>query len=140
MDKDFLKWHALKAQIDEQGKGKLYRAQEVWWCSLGSNVGVETDGKQDLFQRPVLVFRKFNQDMFWGLPMTLKQKGNRPFYFSFTFQGKQQVIVLSQLRSLSSKRLIRHMGKLSDNQFAVVDAAFEKFLKRSGPLAGSSGA
>ncbi len=30
------------------------------WCSIGINVGDEEDGKNELYERPVLVIKKFN--------------------------------------------------------------------------------
>ena len=136
MAKDFQKWHTLKAGIDRQDKTQLFRAQEIWWCSLGANVGVETDGKDDLFQRPVLVFRKFNQDMFWGFPITSKPKKHKPFYFLFSLNGLEQIAVLSQMRVLSSKRLIRRVGKLGNAEFRELNGAFLKFIQKTDPLRG----
>src|SRR3989338_7055349 len=129
MKRDFRKWHSLKSRIDAVQDGMLYRTQEVWWCALGANVGVEADGKNDLFERPVLVFRKFNKEMFWGLPMTSRSKRAEPFYFTFSLHEKPQTVVFSQLRVLSSKRLIRRLGKVSDSQFLLIKEALLEFMK-----------
>ena len=136
MKKDFKKWHALKSEIDTHQRTLLYHEQEIWWCSLGANVGVETDGKSDLFERPVIIFRRFNEDMFWGLPMTSQSKIKKPFYSAITFHDHEQIVILSQIRVLSSKRLIRRLGKLSDNQFAILEKSFEEFLKQTDPSRG----
>lgn len=136
MPKDFQKWHLLKSVIDKDNLSPLFRSQEVWWCSLGANVGVEADGKHQLFQRPVLVFRKFNKEMFWGLPLTSKVKVEKLFYFPITFHDQTQIAILSQMRLLSSKRLIRRLVKLSDSQFKVLNEAMEFFLKQTDPLRG----
>ena len=42
--------------------------KDIWWVSVGVNVGFEEDGKNDNFVRPVLVLKKFNNDMFLGIP------------------------------------------------------------------------
>ena len=136
MKRDFQKWHELKSDIDEQDRLLLFRSQEIWWCSLGANVGVETDGKNELFQRPILVWRKFNRDMFWGLPITSQEKDERPFYFRITIHKQTYTIVLSQLRVLSTKRLIRRLGKLSDAQFILLEKGMFKFLQKTDPLRG----
>ena len=136
MKKDFQNWHALKSKINSDDKQLLYRAQEVWWCSLGANVGVEADGKKDLFERPVLVFRKFNKDMFWGIPMTSQKKDTQPFYFPVFLHSEEQIIILSQLRVLSSKRLIRRLTKISDSQFSSLNNAIESYIKQTDPLRG----
>ena len=136
MQRNFKKWHKLKSEIDQQDRSLLFRPQEIWWCSLGANVGVETDGKSDLFQRPVLIWRKFNRDMFWGLPLTSKDKNEKPFYFSLTMHKQTHTVVLSQLRVLSAQRLIRRLEKLSDTQFASLDQAMIEFLHKTDPLRG----
>lgn len=128
MKKDFQKWHNLKLEIHDHHPEPLYQEQEIWWCSLGANIGVEADGKNELFERPILIFRKFNRQMFWGLPMTSKKKDG-PFYFSFSLHNMERTAVLSQIRVLSAKRLIRRLGKVSDNVFAQLRAGFGELIK-----------
>lgn len=116
MKRDFRKWHYLKENIDNQYPEKLFREREIWWCSLGANVGFEQDGKHNYFERPILVSRKFNKGMFWGLPLTSKPKQGF-YYFSFSWKGGMATVLLSQLRVLSSKRLIRRVGKINSKTF-----------------------
>src|ERR1043165_6943987 len=113
MAKDYKNWYILKSHLESERTTSIFNQQEVWWCSLGANIGVEMDGKNRLFERPVLVLHKFNRHMFWGLPLTSKQKTGR-FYHTFVLHGKEEFINFAQLRLLSSKRLIRRMGKVSD--------------------------
>src|SRR3972149_11433241 len=72
MNKEFLKWHVLKSDLDRQAVSAKFQEREIWWCSLGCNIGYEQDGKHELFERPVLIVRKFNADLFWGLPLSSK--------------------------------------------------------------------
>ena len=139
MKKDFQTWHRIKSKIDLEHQPPPFHEREVWWCSLGANVGVEEDGKNKFFERPIIVVRKFNKDMLWGIPATL-QKKDGAFYFTFTLSGKEQVALISQIRTLSSKRLIRRMGKLSVKQFTALMCAVTDLIKKSGSLAGASGA
>jgi mRNA interferase MazF len=135
-EKEFDKWNEAKKRIHYRNVKILYREQEIWWCSFGVNVGVEADGKNDLFARPVIVFRKFNKDMFWGLPLTAKARPNKPFYFVFTLHEEQRTAILSQMRLLSSKRLIRRLGKISDKQCMLLAFAMEQFINKTDPLRG----
>jgi mRNA interferase MazF len=139
MIRDYLKWHELKSKIEFKQNSPLFREREVWWCSLGSNLGVETDGKNDLFERPILVLKKFNREMLIGLPMTSKKKEGK-YYFPFFLHGKESSVILSQVRSLSSKRLIRRLGKISNKHFSDLEQAFTNVLQRNGSLAGASSA
>ena len=49
---------------------------------------------------------------------------------------KIHTIILSQLRVLSTKRLIRRLSKLSDAQFMLLDKAMIEFLYKTDPLRG----
>jgi len=43
---------------------KIYRGKKIliiWRCSLGVNLGVEADGKEEHFRRPVLILKAFNK-------------------------------------------------------------------------------
>lgn len=73
MKKDFQKWHEKKTDIDEVEKRPFFQEREIWFCHLGVNVGFEQDGNGDDFLRPVIVFRKFNKEVFWAIPLTKHQ-------------------------------------------------------------------
>ncbi len=74
MKKDFDSWNILKKDLQKSENKFFFHEREIWWCSIGVNVGFEQDGRSDTFERPVLVIKKFNQDIFLGLPMTSAQK------------------------------------------------------------------
>lgn len=135
MQKDFQKWHSLKSKIDSENISPLFREQEIWWCALGANVGFEEDGKNDLFERPVVILRKFNKELFLGLPMTSKQKEGK-YYHSILLHKIARSAILSQVRILSGKRLIRRLGKISDNQFDAAENAFIAMIKETDPFRG----
>lgn len=44
MTKDFDKWNTVKKGVDRNGLPKLYHTREIWWCSLGVNIGFEQNG------------------------------------------------------------------------------------------------
>ena len=81
--KDYIKWHEIKKNIEDKNKEQKFRDGEIWWCSLGENVGFEEDGKHDNFERPILVLRKFNKNIFLGLPLT-SQKHEDIFHSNFS--------------------------------------------------------
>lgn len=139
MRKDFMVWHALKTTIENDKIIPLFQEREIWWSALGSNVGFEEDGKNRLFERPVLVLKKFSKDVFWALPMTSKSKSSR-YYHTFLLNGVERTVILSQLRLLSSKRLLRRVGKINELQFFAVVNCLIDILKNNGPHSGASGA
>jgi hypothetical protein len=64
--KEFDKWNDVKKKTHHKHVSVLYREQEIWWCSLGVNIGV-----------------------------------------------------------------VRRLGKISDSQFAQLEAAMERFIKNN---------
>lgn len=120
--KDFDGWHPLKKQIQEDEKVPTIKQREIWWCSIGVNIGVEQDGKNDLYERPVLVVRKFNNRHFMGVPLTTQLKDfplrKNIFYRNDKGSGvKEGQALLSQMRSYDAMRLTRHVAKLGTGQF-----------------------
>ena len=51
MEKDFQGWHQLKININESKKLPTFNEREIWWCSIGTNIGFEMDGKNGPFHR-----------------------------------------------------------------------------------------
>jgi mRNA interferase MazF len=107
--KDFDGWAELKPRIHNQDKKLVFKERDIWWCSIGCNVGDEVDGKNNQFNRPVLIIKKFNHNIFYGLPMTTKIKNN-PYYVQVTFQRKTVCALSSHMRLLDKKRLSTRLG------------------------------
>jgi len=118
MEKDFDNWNILKKQ-QEGYKNQIFEENQIWWTNLGVNAGSEACGKNDNFNRPVLVVRKFNKSIFLGVPLSTKIKEGR-FYHNFTLKGKESSALLSQIRLLDSKRLTDLIGKISDKEIGIV--------------------
>ena len=117
----FAEWTKLKVKIHLKEGGRFYfYEREVWWASLGLNIGYEQDGKNEGFERPVLVLKKQSRHLLWVIPLTGKEKNDR-FHCTFLYQGhgiqKEGYAIISQLRSISSKRLKRKMGVASKAEF-----------------------
>src|ERR1700686_1884222 len=119
MKKDYIKWHAKKTEIEHSDDVRIFfHEREVWWCSVGSNIGFEQDGKGEKFARPVLIFKKFNKEIFWALPLSTKIKMNektKKFYSAVNLNdGIDRVAILSQLRLTDGKRLIDKIGVVDE--------------------------
>lgn len=127
MEKDFNKWNELKKEIDQVRKELIFKERDVWWCSIGINVGHEENGKNEFFTRPVLVIRKFNRQLFLGVPLTTKNKENK-FYHKILFKEKEQSVMLSQIRVFESRRLRKRMGELPSNQLDVIRKAISNVV------------
>lgn len=127
---DFIAWAKMKIRLEFGEKKPMYfYERELWWCSIGVNIGFEQDGKNHLFERPVLVVKKFNKDIFWGLPLTRTKRGNSIFYVPLDQGREDSFVILSQLRIMSSKRLLRRMRMIREDEFQMIKKELQNFLK-----------
>ncbi|MFA7252464.1 MAG: type II toxin-antitoxin system PemK/MazF family toxin [Candidatus Paceibacterota bacterium] len=126
MEKDFDLWNIKKKETQRIDDIVLFYEREVWWCIIGTNIGVEIDGKHELFLRPVVVVRKFNKYMTLVIPTTTQDRDNK-YYFAVTGEdNKVYNTCLSQIKSISSKRLFRKIGtiKYGDYQALLEKTAY----------------
>ena len=125
----FLEWIYKKININEQHRNVKYIAEgQVFWCSLGENIGYEQNGKGLYFRRPVLILKKFSNNLFWGVPMSTVIKDNR-YYVIVTLQNVKQSALISQLRVLDSKRLDEFVGYISKKDLEIIRLMITNLLK-----------
>lgn len=127
MIKRFVEWIKLKEKLHNVSYGKkpLFKEGEIWWCSIGDNVGTEINGKSKYFSRPVLVFRKFSRDLFFGLPLASKINTGS-WYVEIFFLNKKQTIILNQARVLNSGRLRDLIGQCDEKTLEKIKAGFRQ--------------
>jgi len=121
-------WNARQQALQNSTPPPYFKEREVWWCALGVNVGHEEDGKGQDFSRPVLIVRKFGT-LFYAVPLsTTTRRG--PFYHPFTYKPErgESVALLSHMRALDSRRLIRKDGMASTQEFQAIRAALLALL------------
>lgn len=128
MSKDFDKWNGLKKHIDFQNHIPFFKEREIWWCSIGVNVGHEQNGKNEKFNRPVLIIKKFNTRLFWGVPLTTQIKDNR-HYYQFNFKGQKQCAMLTQMRLWDANRITAKMGRIGQKKFNRIKSGLSFYLK-----------
>lgn len=90
---------------------------------MGENVGVEINGKNELFSRPVLVLKKLSRFGFLGVPLT-SQEHEGSWYVHFDFRGRMQTAVLAQAKVMSALRLYDKMGQLPMSDLELVREGF----------------
>ena len=124
--KDFDGWNQIKQRIDAKHEPPLFNEREIWWCSVGVNVGYEILGKGGSFTRPVLIVRKYGLRSFLGVPLTSKSKPAGLYYYPITFEGINGNVLLGQFKIMDSKRLVDFMGKIGKKQHAKIREALRK--------------
>lgn len=128
MVKDFDNWNTSKKLINKNTAPEFYHQREVWWCSLGINVGFEIDGTGDNFDRPVLVLKGFNKDTFLGVALTGRKKEGRYYFYLGEIEGRPATAVLSQIRLIDTKRLVKKMAMLDEAIFKELQKRIKTLL------------
>jgi mRNA-degrading endonuclease toxin of MazEF toxin-antitoxin module len=57
--------------------------------------------------------------MVWVLPLTTKEKENK-YYFKLTHEVLTSWVILSQIKTISTKRLLRKIGSVSKSDPTVI--------------------
>lgn len=130
MSKDFDDWNELKKKIEEikYVPDKFPKEGEVWMSSLGKNIGFEQNGSGSNFSRPLLIAKKFNNHMFWAIPLSTKQK-DLDFYFNYNDPNEQNVsVILAQMKLISVKRLTRKLYDIPKALFDLIREKLKSFL------------
>lgn len=117
--KDFNNWNEKKKIIDQKeiSSGIFFNEREIWWGSLGVNIGYEQDGKNEDFERPLLIVKKFNRSIVWVLPLTTIAKDNK---FHYKLKSSGSFVILSQIRLVSTKRFLRLIETINENEFKEI--------------------
>jgi mRNA interferase MazF len=127
---DFDSWNVLKKKIETEinPADKYPKEGEVWMSSVGKNIGFEQNGSGDNFSRPVVIIKKFNNHMFWSVPLSTKQK-DFDFYYNYTDINNQAVsAILAQMKLMSIKRLKRKLYEVDEKKLGEIKVKLKLFL------------
>jgi mRNA interferase MazF len=128
--KDFDVWNEIKKKIDGRKQKRVHfpHEGEVWNATIGLNIGIEQNGDDESFSRPILVIKKFNNSMYWCVPLSTKQK-EYDFYYNFIdTTGKEVSAILAQLRLVSIERFNRQLYPIDPLHLEKIKKSLAKFL------------
>lgn len=117
MAKDFDRWNIQKKIVDGDWRNRPYKEGDIWWCSLGVNIGFEHDGVGDTYQRPVLILKGFSSTTCLAVPLTSSLKKHPMRIPLGMVEDKQASGILSQMRVIDTKRLLGKMESLDSITF-----------------------
>ena len=119
--KDYEKWHRQKTAIDHsQAPRVFYHEREMWWCTLGVNIGFEQDGSGEEYRRPVLILRGLSNETCFVAPLTTATSNHELRPSIGLVEGKEARVLLSQIRVIDTKRLVRKLGYLEHGIFQQI--------------------
>jgi mRNA interferase MazF len=96
---------------------------EIWWASLGENVGFEINGKSKDFTRPVILSKKLTHNFYLIIPLSTKAKSGT-WYVPFKQGGVEMVACLSQIRTIDYRRLHSKLGEIDPEDFKRIKTGF----------------
>lgn len=128
MDDKFDKWNSTKKDINNKKFNLKFRSRDIYFMSVGQNIGSETYGKGDEFLRPVLVYKKLSKETFLGIPLTSKEKSGT-YFFNFNLKGKRSTASFNQMRVFDIKRIKFYYGEIGCNTFSNLEKKLENFMK-----------
>ncbi len=127
--KNFIQWFALKPKLDSSiHRAPFVSEGDIWWASIGENVGSEIGGKSELLSRPVIIYKKLAHGFYFVIPTSTKEK-NGSWYTTFTHKEKVTVACLHQARSIDYRRLSTKLGTLSSEDLDTVKTGFKTLYK-----------
>jgi mRNA interferase MazF len=129
MLKRFLEWIKLKEKLHNIGsEPPLVKERELWWVSIGENVGSEMNGKSQHFSRPAIILKKLSRGFFLVAPTTsVRHEGT--WYVEIEHAARNTVVCLHQVRVIDHRRLSTRMGQIDSNDFDKIKVAFWHLYK-----------
>ena len=128
MKKDFDTWNEEKKEIDRKSLSRFYHPREVWWCSLGVNVGFEQDGTNEHYQRPVLVIRAFSRHVCLVAPLTTSVKKNKYHFDLGKIGDREAFVIISQIRLVDTKRFTDRLTIINKEMFEEIRKTIRKLI------------
>jgi len=123
MVKKILSWFAGSREINIE---PIYKTREVWVYTHIDPVTRRTS------EKPVLIFRKASDGMFWGLPLTATRAKGKTIYVPRLKNGRK-VSPLAQMRTLKAERLVKRLGEASEKEFNALRSIVVRRLAEAVP-------
>ena len=125
--KNFDEWNTLKKRVDDRNRKVYVKEREIWWCTLGLNVGAEIDGKNQIFERPVLILKAMSVEAALILPLTTKCPSPKD-HVKLIAPKMSSYVKLSQAKVVSVKRFSRKIDIVPKENFLVIKGTFIRYI------------
>ncbi|MCX6733815.1 MAG: type II toxin-antitoxin system PemK/MazF family toxin [Candidatus Peregrinibacteria bacterium] len=124
MYKKFTDWIGLKEKLHEK-MNIVPRIHEgdIWWASLGENIGWEINGKSKDFTRPVIIYKKLAHGFYFVIPATTKTRSGT-WYVHYRYRSTDAIACIHQARAIDYRRFYSKVGELDNNNFQRIKAGF----------------
>jgi len=114
------KWNKVKQKLNTKDNIIKFNQGNIYFMSVGHNIGNEIYGHNNLFLRPVLVYRKLSSKLFIGIPLTSKRKDGN-YYFNFKYKKDiSSTALLNQIRVFDIRRTAYYSGYINIKDLAIL--------------------
>lgn len=128
MEEVFDNWNSKKKDIHLNKIHHFYHKREIWWCSLGINIGAEHNGDNIEFQRPILILKALSARTCLVIPLTSSEHEHPMRVIIGQIDGKEAKAVISQIRVIDTKRLTEKICFLDKATFETIRKAVKGML------------
>ena len=125
----FNQWNTVKQNTHQKKERVFFHERDVWFCRVGQNVGFEQNGKGENFLRPIIIIKKFNNEVFLGVPLTSKKKEGIFYSFLSGINNTDNYAILSQIKLLDAKRLEYRAGMAKQEEFERLKKDLIRLIK-----------
>ena len=125
--KNFDHWNELKKNTQQiSTESIMFYEREIWWCTLGLNIGSEQDGIGENYERPVVIIKKLSPYTFLCAPLSTKKKLDK--FQALVTTHKAGYALLDQVRTCDSKRLLRKLETMKESEYVEMLEKLDKIL------------
>ncbi len=112
-------------------KIKFFKEGDIFFSEFKGSIGFEQKGKGKNNLRPVLIIKKYNRNLFLGLPCTTSKKENKYYLSIGKIRGKENFVILSQLKVFDESRLEYRIGRIKFSERKKVIKKLQQELEDS---------
>lgn len=127
-DQDFDSWNTVKKGINREARLPIYKQGDIWWASVGQNVGSESFGKHELYMRPVLVLKKLSAYMCIAVPLSTQPKSGS-WFVEITIRGEKQYALIYQTKAMSVYRFQNRIAQLDETDMQKVKVGIKELFE-----------
>lgn len=109
-------WNKEKQRLNFSLRDLLFKEGEIWWCSIGMNIGEEVYGKGLNFRRPVIILKKLSHNSCIVMPTTTQPRMGT-WYHHININLKDRWVMMNQIKFISANRLFVRESFIPEPEF-----------------------
>lgn len=126
----FDKRNVQKRETDKSETKVYFKERDIFFIKMWKNIWREQNGKWAEFARPVIIIKKFTNNLFRWMAITTKEKEGK-YYYKFALQKDKwnRIAILSQIKLYDSKRLLSKIWFIEKKDFLIIRKKLTELLQ-----------